>query len=548
MRLAITRRFLRIPVRPGAEKVYFVFRKGTETVYLFEAELCTDFETELCAESPVRVYEADLLQFLGEELELFMYRRQAEGRHPMHFELFPEDGVMPEELPDSAFTPVFSDTREALPENPGRPLLHFTAGKGWINDPNGCFRDDQGYWHLYFQHNPFGAEWGNMHWGHAVSRDLLRWEEQGEALLPDREGMMFSGCAVSDRENRAGLKKDGVNPVLFYYTSAGKQSTQCLAVSYDKGKTLQKYPGNPLIPELARGSRDPKLVYDRAFDRVLCPLYLEKHEFAIFETRDLLHFTMLQKLEIPGDSECPNLFLLPASDGRKLWVLQGASDRYLVGEMRKDGFFPVQEVLTLSYDSRSYAAQTFFRENDDEPLYRIAWDQSPIENAAFNCAMTTPQILGLRKTGDSYVLSAEPLPDFLALFSESSSEEEVRELNADIRSRAFMIAADIGDGAFAAELDGLRFSADEKGVTIHEIHFPKRGPFPAVTKDIFLPRIGEEYRLRIVADTNSAEFYVNGTALTTVAHSFREGTIPFSIRADKPLKRLSVSESGGVFS
>ena len=84
MRLAITRRFLRIPVRPGAEKVYFVFRKGTETVYLFEAELCTDFETELCAESPVRVYEADLLQFLGEELELFLYRRQAEGRHPMH--------------------------------------------------------------------------------------------------------------------------------------------------------------------------------------------------------------------------------------------------------------------------------------------------------------------------------------------------------------------------------------------------------------------------------------------------------------------------------
>ncbi len=534
MKLLISKRYLRIPVRRGADKVYFVFRKGGETAYLFEAELN--------AEDPETVYEADLRVFLGEELELVLYQRQADGRHPMHFELFPADGTLPEKLPDTVFEPVFSDEKEPAPENPRRPLMHFTSEKGWINDPNGCFRDDAGLWHLYFQHNPFGPEWGNMHWGHAVSRDLLHWEERGEALLIDQGGMMFSGCAVKDTKNASGLRKDGVNPVLFYYTSAGKESTQCLALSYDNGKTLEKYPGNPLIPQISRGSRDPKLQYDREFDRFLCPLYLKKHEFAIFETKDLLHFTMLQKLELPGDMECPNLYPLISSDGRRLFVFSGAADRYLVGEMREEGFFPVQEERQLSYDSRSYAAQTFFRESDEEPLLRIAWDTSPIPDAPFNCAMSTPQVMGLRKIGESYVLSAEPPAEFTELFEETAHYQCIRDLDTKIGSKAFMITMDFSGAAFDAELSGLRFSADAGGLVIHGIHFPERGPRPAETKDIFLPRIGAESRLRIIADTNSAEFYLNDTALTTVAHDFTEGPTGFCIHSDRPLNLLTSAE------
>ena len=533
MRLHISKPYLQIPVRPEAGKVYFVFRKNTEVVYLFEAEPCED--------RPEVVYEADLRDYLGQELELCLYRRREGGRLPMHFELFPENGEMPEILPDTIFTPVLSDTKEAAGDHPRRPLVHFTAEKGWINDPNGCFRDDQGLWHLYFQHNPFGSQWGNMHWGHAVSTDLVHWEEQDEALFIDAQGTMFSGCAVKDTGNRSGLGKDGVAPVLFYYTSAGKQSTQCLAVSNDSGKTLKKYEGNPVIPELARGSRDPKLVYDRDYDRYLCPLYLEKHEFAIFETRDLLHFTMIQKLELPQDIECPNLYPLTADDGRKLWVFSGAGDRYLVGEMQKDGFVPVQDARQLSFDSQSYAAQVFFRESDEEPTIRIAWDRSPIPYAPFNGAMTTPQIMGLRNVDGAYVLTVSPIPGLLEAAEETEKASDVRELRTEIPSKAFLITMDTGNADFTAELSGLRFSGNRDGVTIHGIHFTKRGPFPPETKDIFLPRIGREHVLRIIADTNSAEFYLNDMALTTVSHDFSEGEVLFELQAEAPVKTVSLA-------
>ncbi len=131
----------------------------------------------------------------------------------------------------------FTDHAEEPPDryqDPRRGRLHFSARCGWLNDPNGLFRLN-GKWHLFYQHNPFGLPWGNMHWGHAVSGDLFHWQDTGyPELTPDALGTMFSGSAVIDTENRSGLGSSGVPPVLLYYTAdRSPDCSQCLAYSLD---------------------------------------------------------------------------------------------------------------------------------------------------------------------------------------------------------------------------------------------------------------------------------------------------------------------------
>ena len=103
-------------------------------------------------------------------------------------------------------------------------MRHFTAQKGWINDPNGLILYE-GWYHLFYQHNPDDNRWGNMHWGHARSRDLVHWEHLPIALYPEPGYTMYSGSAIEDVRNLTGLKKGGHNPLLLYYTGASRLSS-----------------------------------------------------------------------------------------------------------------------------------------------------------------------------------------------------------------------------------------------------------------------------------------------------------------------------------
>src|SRR5437868_7444196 len=119
-----------------------------------------------------------------------------------------------------------------------RPQFHFTAEKNWLNDPNGLVYY-RGEYHLFFQHNPLGIDGGNQHWGHAVSDDLLHWKQLQIAIRPDRMGNIWSGSAVVDHDNTAGLQKGDEKTLVAIYTAAGGQSeqskgqpfTQCIAYS-----------------------------------------------------------------------------------------------------------------------------------------------------------------------------------------------------------------------------------------------------------------------------------------------------------------------------
>lgn len=378
-----------------------LFRKGGALVY--ELDFIPPAENDQSA----RTLYPDLLPFMGQELTLSV---QAEGEEQ------PFAATLTDELPAS---PHFGYLR---------PALHFAPRYGWMNDPNGLVFDGTRY-HLFFQHNPAGTAWGNMHWGHAVSFDLLHWEEWGDALYPDENGTVYSGSGVVDYNNVSGLGKNGEPPLLFFYTAAGGNSLrsegkgfkQYLAYSVDGGKTLNKKE-EPILPELASGNRDPKVNYAPELGCFVMALYLQESDYALFTSQNLLDWRLFQRITLQDDGECPDFYpLICKEDGRRLWVLSGASEHYLVGELKKEGFSPVQPVMGGRYTRLAYAAQSYFGIGGREALtslaiapraVKLAWINAGAQGTEFFGCMSTPMEVCLHLDSDGiYRLTQYPLPE-----------------------------------------------------------------------------------------------------------------------------------------
>lgn len=290
-----------------------------------------------------------------------------------------------------------------------RPRFHFTAPQGWLNDPVGLVHY-AGEYHLFYQHNPNDVMWGAMHWGHAVSNDLLHWQHLPIALSPDELGTIFSGSAAVDWQNTLGLQT-GNRPVLVAaYTAAGehvtpsKPYTQCLATSRDKGRTWQKHPANPLLGNISGGGdRDPRIFWHAPSQKWVMVLYLDREpSFAILNSTDLLHWQQVSL--VPGFYECPDLFELPIVEqpGETRWVLGGADGRYLVGQFDGQVFTPESEKLTLDFGYNFYASQTW---NDipreDGRRIQMTWMRGgQYPDMPFNQQMSIPCQLSLHETRD----------------------------------------------------------------------------------------------------------------------------------------------------
>jgi sucrose-6-phosphate hydrolase SacC (GH32 family) len=315
---------------------------------------------------------------------------------------------------------------ENLYREPLRPQLHFSARRGWNNDPNGLVFY-RGEYHLFLQHNPYGWGWGNMHWGHAVSRDLVHWEERGEALYPDRMGPMFSGSAVVDWENTSGFGKQGEPPIVLIYTAAGNPTVQCLAYSTDQGRTFTKYAGNPVVKQITGGNRDPKVIWHEPTQRWVMTLYVgfDETKEGRKTTRHTIHFLTSPNLkdwkvtsQINGLFECPDFFELPV-DGEsrnKKWVLTAASSEYMVGSFDGERFTPETAKLPGHRGKGFYAAQTFSDiPASDGRRIQIGWLQAPSPGMSFNQAMTMPLELNLKSTAAGPRLTWQPVREFLSL-------------------------------------------------------------------------------------------------------------------------------------
>lgn len=314
-----------------------------------------------------------------------------------------------------------------------RPLAHFTAKQGWLNDPNGLVFY-QGKYLMFYQHNPVGCTWENMHWGYAVSRDLVHWEEQEIALYPDEMGTMFSGSAIIDTDNVTGLKENDNDVILLFYTAAGSTSktsenkpfVQSLAYSTDGGVTFRKYRGNPLIGQVAGGNRDPKVIRHEPSGNYIMALYLEGHQFALYASRNLLDWQPLQTIEIPGEIECPDLYPLPVDGDTEhiKWVLTGASDKYLVGDFDGSVFTPETDVKTLKYGGSTYAAQSWSGITDDRRI-RTTSACATIPGMPFASCMSIPQGMSLQTISGEIRLCAKPVSEIKLLYEDTQTVKNV---------------------------------------------------------------------------------------------------------------------------
>ena len=328
---------------------------------------------------------------------------------------------------------------------PHRPQFHFTPATSWMNDPNGMFYKD-GEYHLSYQYYPDSTVWGPMHWGHAVSGDLVRWEHLPIALYPDSLGYIFSGSAVVDEANTSGFGTEGNPPVVAAFTHhdpIGEQAgaddfqAQSIAYSLDNGRSWTKYADNPVVRNNTgiRDFRDPKLIWHEQTRRWIMVLAVyDRVQF--YASANLKDWEYLSDFAIDGDTrlwECPDLFPMRIEGSREpKWVLivsiqkdgptGGTGTSYFVGDFDGTTFTSdPTEQKWLDYGADNYAFVTW----DNAPVgwgrrLGIGWmsnwqyaQQVPTET--WRSAMTVPRVLHLEEEGGSYYLHALPVPSLSSL-------------------------------------------------------------------------------------------------------------------------------------
>jgi fructan beta-fructosidase len=319
------------------------------------------------------------------------------------------------------------DASEALAaddyDQPYREQFHVTTRRGWNNDPNGMAYH-KGKFHLYYQHNPFGIRWGNMHWGHFESRDLVHWEEKPIALYQKTVGdYMFSGGGFVDFNNSAGLGKD---TLFAAFTSTGRG--ECLAYSRDRGLTFTELPENPVVKHKGR---DPKVIWYEPEQKWVMVVYSESaceetkaingnRHIAFYESKNLRQWTRTGGFTHEDQGavyECPEFFPLEYK-GETKWILLGAQNRYFVGDFNGKTFTS-DSGPHGSLHGKFYAAQTFSDEPDGRRI-QIGWMQPELyldrfPNRIVNQSFTLPHELTLVETPEGPRMAFNPVKELKKL-------------------------------------------------------------------------------------------------------------------------------------
>jgi fructan beta-fructosidase len=442
---------------------------------------------------------------------------------------------------------------------PWRPQFHFTPPKNFMNDPNGLVYY-KGEYHLFYQYNPQGTEWGHMSWGHAVSSDMLHWKNLPLAI-PEEPGkyMIYSGSAIVDWKNASGLcaSADAQDPscLIAIYTAAGTNlQTQHLAFSNDRGRTWTNYPGNPIADLKQPDFRDPKVFrYEAEKKWVMVAVLADERKAVFFDSRDLKNWNLRSSFEIDGNDkgqwECPDLFELPV-DGNlknKKWVLivnrnpgapaGGTGTRYFVGSFDGTRFVnetPAGKELWADYGKDFYATNSFsdLPPNDGRRIW-IGWisnwqyaNREP--TAIWRGAQSLPRELSLAQFPDGIRLVQKPIAETKSLrdreflqLSNASVPTAMQAMHlADVRGETLEIEAELAPGD-AKEI-GFRLRKGGAEETVLGINTEKKEVFVDRTRSglvSFAPEFSGRYKaalressrvkLHIFQDRSSLEVFVN---------------------------------------
>ena len=352
-----------------------------------------------------------------------------------------------------------------------RPQFHFSPPSGWMNDPNGMFYLNGNY-HLFYQHYPDDNVWGPMHWAHAISKDLIHWENKPIAIYPDGNNYIFSGSAIVDKNNKSGLGDGNNPPILAFYTNHDMflermwnetkedkyihVETQHIAYSQDLGKTWKKYDKNPIIDNPGfRDYRDPKVTWSEEYKKWFITL-AARDRIIFYSSENLIDWEFISEFtgigEMNGVWECPDLFPLVDEEGNKKWVLfvsinksspnGGSGTQYFIGDFNgkdfivDDNFLGDEKSIWIDYGSDNYAGVTWNNTSDNLKSRKfIGWMSNwkygqMVPTSKWRSAMTIPRDITLIKNSDKYRLKFSSI-DLQKIESESYKGKIVDELKLD---------------------------------------------------------------------------------------------------------------------
>ena len=408
----------------------------------------------------------------------------------------------------------YSDTFDTTNREHFRPVYHHTPLYGWMNDPNGMFYKD-GVWHLYYQYNPYGSQWENMHWGHSTSKDLIHWEAQPMGLEPDWLGSIFSGsCVTNDNE------------VVAFYTSAGMHQTQSMAVSKDGGRTFEKYSGNPVlttsdVPDF----RDPKAFWNediKAWNLILAA----GQEMRIYSSKDLKEWKYESSFgkeygNHSGVWECPDLFKMKNEEMRnEKWVLLcninpggpfgGSATQYFVGQF--DGHkFTCESMPTvtkwLDYGKDHYATVSFYNAPDNRRVV-LAWMSNwqyanQVPTKQYRSGNSIPRDLGLFRCGEETYVSVVPSKEMLAVRgAKVKKPTEACEIIVDTKGQTEIVLSNAKGEQVTMSYDGAKQTFSMDRTKSGDVSFSENFACTTVA-----PTYGQLKQLRIFIDRCSIEVF-----------------------------------------
>ncbi|HLN74662.1 MAG TPA: glycoside hydrolase family 32 protein [Prolixibacteraceae bacterium] len=407
-----------------------------------------------------------------------------------------------------------------------RPQYHFTPEKNWMNDPNGLVYY-KGEYHLFYQHNPFGNEWGFMHWGHAISTDLVHWQQMPIALTPDNDSKdkdqctAYSGSGLVDENNVTGLQKGEEKTILLFYTS--KNCGQRLAYSNDKGRTWIKYDKNPIIAfDPNDDARDPKVIWHEPSQQYVMALYRrpdnddKQKGVSFYTSKNLLNWQL--KSHIIGFFECPDLVQLPVDRKQddKRWVLFDGDGSYVIGQFNGEKFTPETAKMWSDYGKNYYATQTWSNiPSSDGRTIQIAWMKGgQYPDMPFNGQMTFPCELSLKKYIEGVKLIRKPIKEIELLHGKGQVWEDknlipgiAKNLLHGIKGDCFHIIGDFN--IKSADNFGfiVRLDKDKNGAEI--LYNVKTHILTCLGQSTALEPVDGKIKLEVLLDRSSLELFAN---------------------------------------